>query len=357
MKGLVLSGGTGSRLRPLTHTGPKQLVPVANKPVIQYGIRDLRKAGITDIGVILGSEGGEEIQDFLGDGEDFGVDITYILQGQPLGLAHAVSTARQFVAKDDFVVYLGDNILKRGISGLVEGFESGDNVASIALQTVEEPQEFGIAEVDGAGRVTALVEKPEAPPSDLALIGIYVFSSSIFDAIDQLQPSARGELEITDAIQSLIDEGGSIHSHIVDTWWKDTGKPEDIIEANRLVLQDLSDRRDGTVESGADVRGNVDLAAGSTVRKGAVVRGPVVIGENATVNSGTYVGPYTSVGPNTRLGGVHVENSVVVGECVITTSGPIVHSIIGRGAELGSSERMLPEGQRMVIGENSKLNL
>jgi glucose-1-phosphate thymidylyltransferase len=357
MKGIVLAGGTGSRLRPITHTGPKQLVPVANKPVIQYGIEDLREAGIDEIGVVLGNKGREEIQAFLGDGSSFGVDITYIVQGNPLGLAHATGCARAFVGGDDFVVYLGDNILKQGISAFVESFRAGEYAAGIALQEVSTPGQFGIADVEDDGTVRRLIEKPTDPPSNLALIGIYVFSNRIFDAIERISPSWRGELEITDAIQVLLDDGLDIDSHIVEGWWKDTGKPRDILEANRLVLSDAVDAREGTIEVGAEVTGNVSLAPSARIESDAVVRGPVAIDDESIIQSGTYVGPYTSIGPSCTVGNVHIENSVVIGKNEITTDEVLVDCLVGRGAEIGSAADLLPEGRRLVIGENSKLRL
>ena len=357
MKGVLLSGGTGSRLRPITHTGPKQLVPVANKPVLEYAIEDLTQAGITDIGVVLGNKGRGEIQDLLGDGSKYGVDITYIVQGEPLGLAHATGCAQEFVGDDDFVVYLGDNILKSGVTDLVRSFESGDYGAGIALQEVENPQAFGIANVDTAGNVTELVEKPDDPPTNLALIGVYVFSPSVFDVIEQLEPSWRGELEITDAIQALLEGGYEIDSHVVTGWWKDTGKPEDILEANRLVLEDLKATVDGVVEDGAEVDGRVELAESARIEAGAVVRGPVSIDSGTTVKAGTYVGPYTSIGENSTLENVHVENSVVIGDSTITASGRIVDSLLGRNANVESADELLPEGRRLVVGENSQLKL
>lgn len=357
MKGLVLAGGTGSRLRPITHTGPKQLVPVANKPVLQYGIEDLREAGIDDIAVVLGNKGREEIQAFLGDGSEFGVDVTYIVQGRPLGLAHAAGCAREFVGDDDFVVYLGDNILKQGIREFVESFRTGEFAAGIALQEVDNPHQFGIADVDDHGTVQRLVEKPDDPPSNLALIGIYVFSPRIFTAIETIEPSWRGELEITDAIQVLLDDGAPIDSHIVDGWWKDTGKPADILDANRLVLEDVADARDGTVESGADVRGNVVLAPSARIEAGAVVRGPVSIAADTVVRPDTYIGPYTSVGPSCTITDAHVESSVLIGDNEITAKEVLVDCLVGRGAEIGSATSLLPEGRRLVIGENSHLKL
>lgn len=357
MKGVVLAGGTGSRLRPITHTGPKQLVPVANKPVIQYGIEDLRDAGVTDIGVVLGDKGREEIQAFLGDGSEFGVDITYIIQGEPLGLAHAAACARDFVGDENFVMYLGDNIFHQGLKGMVENFRSGTSAASIALQRVDNPQQFGIADVSDHGTIQRLVEKPDDPPSNLALVGVYVFSPAVFRVIDDLESSWRGELEITDAIQSLLDSGQAVDSHVVEGWWKDTGKPEDILDANRLVLEDLETDLQGDVHPEADVTGRVDLSEGASIEEGAVVRGPVTIGDGSVVGSNTYIGPYTAIGPATTIRGPHIENSVIVGESQLTSDVRLIDSLLGRGATVGSAEGLLPEGHRLVVGENSNLKL
>lgn len=357
MKGLILSGGRGTRLRPITHTGPKQLVPIANKPVLEYAIDDLKEAGITEIGIVLGNLGREAIQEHLGDGSDCGVEITYIVQGNPLGLAHAAGCAEDFVGNDNFVMYLGDNILEGGITDLVESFQSGDHGAGIALQQVENPQQFGVADVNDDGTVQKLVEKPDDPPSNLALIGIYVFSPAIFDAIATLEPSWRGELEITDAIQSLLDQGHSIDSAVVEGWWKDTGKPKDVLEANRLVLEDARGTIEGMIEDGADITGRVDIAEGATIEAGAVIRGPVSIGENVQITGDTYLGPYTSIGDGSIVDGAHVENSVVAGDVTIRTSVKIVDSLIGEGATVDTADELLPEGKRLVIGENSQLKL
>jgi len=357
MKGVLLSGGTGSRLRPITHTGPKQLVPVANKPVLEHAIEDLKSAGITEIGIILGNNGRNAIQDLLGDGSKYGVEITYIVQGNPLGLAHAAGCARDFVGDDDFVMYLGDNILESGVTDLVESFQAGDYGAGIALQEVENPQAFGIADVDDAGNVTELIEKPDDPPTNLALIGMYVFSPAVFDDIDDLEPSWRGEFEITDAIQSLLEDGHAIDSRVVTGWWKDTGKPEDILEANRLVLEDETLDTAGTIEDGAETDGRIELAASATIEDGAVMRGPVSIAADTTIKAGTYVGPYTSIGVNCTLENIHIENSVVIGDSTISASGRIVDSLLGRNADVESAENLLPEGRRLVVGENSQLKL
>ena len=357
MKGVLLSGGTGSRLRPITHTGPKQLVPVANKPVLEYAIEDLKEAGVTEIGVILGNKGRDEIQELLGDGSKYGVEITYIIQGNPLGLAHAAGCARDFIGNDNFVMYLGDNILKSGVTELVESFEAGNYGAGIALQEVDNPQAFGIADVDDTGNVTELIEKPDEPPTNLALTGMYVFSPAVFDAIKDLEPSWRGELEITDAIQDLLEDGYEIDSHVVTGWWKDTGKPEDILEANRLVLEDKELYTLGVIEAGAETDGQIELADSAIIEDGAVVRGPVSIAENTTIKSGTYVGPYTSIGANSTLKDIHIENSVIIGDSEITANGRIVDSLLGRNANVESADELLPEGRRLVVGENSQLKL
>ncbi|WP_435196326.1 glucose-1-phosphate thymidylyltransferase [Natronomonas sp. EA1] len=357
MKGVLLAGGTGTRLRPITHTGPKQLVPVANKPVIQYAIEDLKQAEIQEIAVVLGNKGQEDVQQFLGDGSWLGVDITYIVQGEPLGIAHAVGCAKEFVEDDPFVVYLGDNLLRDGVVDLVESFQAGDFTAGIALQSVDDPSRFGVAELDEDGQVRRLVEKPDEFVSDLALVGIYVFSPSIFEIIEGLTPSDRGELEITEAIDVLVDSGEKVDSHVVKGWWKDTGKPEDILEANRLVLESHTGSQNGVIEEDAEVTGSVELHKTAEVRDGAVVRGPVSINRGTVIRAGAYVGPYTSIGPNTVVEGVHVENSVIVGDSTITTDGRIVDSLIGRGAAVTSARDLLPEGRRLVVGENSKLKL
>jgi len=357
MKGVLLAGGTGSRLRPITHTGPKQLIPIANKPVIEYAIDDFKEAGITEIGVILGTQGREAVREYLGDGSRFGVDITYIVQGKPLGLAHAVGCARDFVDGDDFVVYLGDNILNESIADFVRGFEQGEYAAGVALQHVPNPEQFGVATLDEDGNVVRIDEKPDDPEGDLVVIGIYLFSAQVFDAIQRVEPSARGEYEITDAFQILIDEGGPVYSHRVDGWWKDTGRPEDILEANRLILDDIESTIDGTVESGAEVVGKIDLHETATVEDGAVVRGPVSIAEDVVVGDGAYVGPYTSIGPETTIRETHIENSVVIGESTIEAHETFVDSLLGRRTRLESKDGYLPDGRRLVVGENSRLRL
>ncbi len=355
MKGLILSGGHGTRLRPLTHTGPKQLIPIANKPVLFYAIEDLKEAGVTDIGLILGTNMPEKVKEAVGDGSKFGVNISYIMQGEPKGLAHAVAVAHEFVGDESFIMYLGDNILKSGINEFVEGFQDSDYQARILLQPVENPRQFGVAELDDDGNVINLVEKPKEPKSDLALVGIYLFKSSIFKAIDQIKPSWRGELEITDAIQELLNTNLKVDSHIVRGWWKDTGKPEDVLDANHLILDVLESENNGEVEDGARIKGRVFIGKGTVIKGNSVIRGPVTIGENCYIDA--YIGPYTSIGDNSRIIGGEIESSIVVGDAIIECNERIVDSLIGNHSNIVSKENSLPRGHRFIIGENSLVNL
>lgn len=358
MKGLVLSGGSGTRLRPLTHSGPKQLIPVANKPVLVYALEDLRRAGITDIGVILGLNGREQVIERIGDGSQYGVSVSYIDQGAPLGIAHAVACAEDFMADDPFVVYLGDNILRHGIEPLVAEYEDGHCDAVIALQHVSDPQQYGVAELDGAtGRLKRLVEKPKEPKSNLALVGVYLLTTPIFDAIRQIEPSWRSELEITDAIQKLIDTHHIVKHHVIQGWWKDTGTSADILEVNRLLLDDLVPLVEGTVEDGALVKGRVSIGYGSVLKRGAVVVGPTVIGKHCIIEKGTYIGPYTSVGDNTHVSGAHIEDSIIIGDSVITSTKIIVESLIGDKTQIRSTEQKLPKGHRLIVGSGSSIDL
>ncbi len=355
MKGLILAGGAGTGLRPLTHTGPKQLIPIANKPNILYCLEDVRDAGITEIGVILGENMPERVRELLGDGSSFGISITYIVQGAPKGIAHAVGCAREFMGSDPFVVYLGDNLLKGGIREMAEEFSKGDAEAQVALCRVPKPQRFGVAELDEDGNIIGLVEKPKEPKSDLALVGIYFFRESVFPIIDELKPSWRNELEITEAIDNIRKAGNLVKAHVVSGWWKDTGRPEDILEANQLILQDLETSIDGDVEEGARTSGNVRIEKGSRILSGSVIKGPVVIGKNCEIGPDTYVGPYTSIGDSTKIVGGEIEDTIVVGDCVIDCGKRIVHSLIGKHSKILSSEDEKPAGHRLIIGENSSV--
>ena len=357
MKGLILSGGKGTRLRPLTHTGPKQLIPIANKPNILYCLEDLRDAGIKDIGIILGDVMPEKVQELLGDGSAFGVRLTYIVQGAPRGIAHAVGCAREFMGKDPFVVYLGDNVLKGGIQKMVSDFEGEKSDCMVALTKVKDPQRFGVAELDANGKVIRLVEKPKEPKSDLALVGIYFFRTNIFDMIRDLKPSWRNEYEITDAIDMLVQKKYRVAAHIVTGWWKDTGKPEDILEVNHLVLDDLAPCNKGTVAKDAVLKGRIAIGEGTQVLDGSVIRGPVIIGKNCKIGPHTYIGPYTAIGDGTVVEGGEIEGSIVVGECTITCGRKIVDSLIGKGCSILPAKGEKPEGMRLIIGENSVLKI
>ncbi|HEX9902994.1 MAG TPA: glucose-1-phosphate thymidylyltransferase, partial [Acidobacteriota bacterium] len=329
MKGLILSGGKGTRLRPLTFTQAKQLVPVANKPVLFYGIEALVEAGIREIGIVVGDTK-EEIRAAVGDGSRWGrgVRVTYIEQPNPLGLAHAVLVAESFLGREPFVMYLGDNILKSGITSLVEEFTRKKPNSLILLTEVPNPQMFGVAELQG-GRVVRLVEKPREPRSNLALVGVYLFDHHIFEAAKAIRPSWRNELEITDAIQYLVEHGYEVHPHLVTGWWKDTGKIEDILEANRLILDSLAGRVEGEVDAESRVSGPVVLEKGAVVRN-STIRGPVIIGEGTEVIE-SYIGPFTSIQGRCRIVRTEIEHSIVLeGSQILDIGSRVDESLIGR---------------------------
>lgn len=358
MKGLVLAGGLGTRLRPLTHTGPKQLIPIANKPVLFYVIQDLVEAGITDIGIIVGytEERINIVKNTVGDGSRWGVRIKYIEQDAPRGIAHAVYCAKEFMGNEPFVVYLGDNILKSGIVKFVEEFKNSGAEAGILLSHVPDPQKYGVAQLDDNGVVIDVEEKPKVPKSDLALIGVYMFTPRIFRVIEALKPSWRGEYEITDAIRSIIlSKKYKVISHVVTDWWDDTGTAEAILHANHLILSDLKYKIEGSVEEGAKLIGNIELGQDSIIKNGTVVRGPVIIGKNCNIGPG-YIGPYSSIGDNTTIIGGEVESSIIIGDTRIEFDKKIVDSLIGRYTSI-ISKNSLPKGYRFIIGENSEIQL
>jgi glucose-1-phosphate thymidylyltransferase len=330
MKGLVLAGGTGTRLRPLTHTGAKQLVPVANRPVLMYVIDNLVDAGIRDIGIIISPETGKEIKATLGDGSQWDAKFTFIAQDRPGGLAHAVATAKPFLDGADFVMYLGDNLIGTMIRESVLRFESDHSVtAAIMLKEVQNPSAFGVAEVDGQGNVTRLVEKPKEPKSNLALVGVYMFRPSIFEAISQIKPSARGELEITDAISKLIELGGKVHFSRLTSWWLDTGKKDDMLIANHTVLDDwLKPEILGTVDAESQIVGRVRLEKGARIER-SIVRGPVTIGKDAVI-SDSRIGPFTAIGDRVTISGSNVEHSVIMEESKIVDVRRLEDSLIGK---------------------------
>jgi glucose-1-phosphate thymidylyltransferase len=353
MKGLILSGGKGTRLRPITYTRAKQLVPVANKPVLFYGLEALVAAGIRDIGIVVGDTHAE-IRAAVGDGSRWNARITYIEQDAPRGLAHAVLISESFIAGEPFVMYLGDNLLNRGIGAFVEEFSRERPAAQILLTRVPDPEMFGVAELDGE-RVIRLVEKPKQPRSNLALVGVYMFGAAIFDAVKVIKPSFRNELEITDAIQQLIDSGLAVRPHIVEGWWKDTGKLEDMLEANRLILDTMERRIDGTVDADSRIEGKVVIEAGAIIER-SVVRGPVIIGAGAKVTA-AYVGPFTSIGDRAEITETEIEHSIVLeGAAIKGLAARVEDSLIGRNVSIYRLP-VRPSAYRFMLGDNSEVGI
>ena len=353
MKGLILSGGKGTRLRPLTYTSAKQLVPVANKPVLFYGIEAIANAGIRDIGIVVGDTQAE-IRAAVGDGSRWGVRVEYIEQDAPRGLAHAVKISREFIGNEPFVMYLGDNLLNKGITHFVREFEEQKPAAQILLTRVPDPQQFGVAQLEG-GRVVRLVEKPKEPIGDLALVGVYMFGPEVFESVNRIRPSFRNELEITDAIQDLIDRGLTVRPHLVDGWWKDTGKLEDMLEANRLILDTFERRVEGTVDAESRVEGKVVIEAGASIER-SVVRGPAIIGCGAKIVH-AYVGPFTSIMGNVEIRDTEIEHSIVLeGSSLQNLSNRVIDSLIGRNVKI-YREPVKPSAYRFMLGDNSEVGI
>ncbi len=356
MKALILSGGKGTRLRPLTYTGAKQLVPVANKPILWYGIEAIVAAGITDIGIIISPETGTEVQNKTGNGDRFGAQITYILQEEPAGLAHAVKIAQPFLGDSPFIMYLGDNLIQDDLSPFFLSFVKQQLDALILLRTVSNPAAFGVATVDTRGKVLALVEKPKEPPSNLALVGIYFFSEQIHEAIAAIKPSPRGELEITDAIQKLIDQGKSVEALQLQGWWLDTGKKDDLLEANRIILDTrLQIAIEGEVDARSNLIGRVNVGKGAKIIN-STIRGPVIIGDYCHIES-SFIGPYTSIANEVTLIESDLEHSVVLQKAqVIGIHQRIVDSVIGQRAKLELAPQR-PKALRFMIGDDSHIEL
>jgi glucose-1-phosphate thymidylyltransferase len=373
VKALVLAGGRGTRLRPITHTRAKQLVPVANKPVLDFGLESIAAAGIKEVGIIVSDprellqpdhRTGElitvlvnsqaEIRAAVGDGSRFGLKVTYIEQEAPLGLAHAVKISEEFMAGDSFVMYLGDNLIKDGITHFVREFEAEKPDAQILLAQVARPWEFGVAELQGE-RVVRLEEKPKQPKSDLALVGVYLFTSSIFDAVRAIKPSPRGELEITDAIQHMITTGQNVRSHVIRGWWKDTGRVEDLLEANRIVLADLERRIEGTVDAATVIEGAVEIGPGTVVER-SHLRGPLIIGSDARITD-AYIGPFTALADGVRLERCEIEHSIVLDRSEIRDlDSRIESSLIGRDVVVTASDAR-PRAHRLMLGDSSRVEL
>jgi glucose-1-phosphate thymidylyltransferase len=353
MKGLILSGGKGTRLRPLTYTSAKQLVPVANKPVLFYGLEAMAGAGIHQVGIVVGDTAAE-IRAAVGDGSRWGLEVTYLEQDAPRGLAHAVLISEAYLGSEPFVMYLGDNLLNKGIAHFVRQFAEAKPAAQILLTRVPDPQMFGVAELCD-GKVVRLVEKPKEPKSDLALVGVYMFGPEIFESVKRITPSWRNELEITDAIQDLIDRGLEVRPHIVDGWWKDTGKLEDMLEANRLILDTLERRIDGTVDAESRIEGKVVIEAGAVVER-SIVRGPVIIGARARITH-AYIGPFTSIMNDVSVRDTEIEHSIVLeGSVISDLQNRVEDSLIGKNVRI-YREPVKPSAYRFMLGDNSEVGI
>jgi glucose-1-phosphate thymidylyltransferase len=351
MKALILSGGHGTRLRPITHSQQKQLIPVANKPILFYPIEDVIEAGVRDIGIIVGPNKEQVIETVRS--RDWDAEIEFISQGDPIGLAHTILISKEYLGDDEFIMYLGDNIIKGGVTRHAQRFLALSPDSLVLLAQVEEPQRFGVAELDENGKVKRLVEKPKVPPSNFALAGIYFFKPIIIEACKQIKPSWRNELEITDAIQWLIDNDYQVEASVVDGWWKDTGRSEDILEANRLVLDDITSRSEGSTES-SKVYGRVVIEAGSTV-EGSTLKGPCIVGKGCRIKD-SYIGPYTSINDDCLIEGTEIEDSVIMEGCSIIDAGRIVESLIGRNVKIRQNS-CRPRGYRLTLGDNSTVEL
>jgi len=353
MKGLILSGGHGTRLRPITYSQQKQLIPVANKPILFYCIEDLIASGVKSIGIIVGPNK-EQVMEAVNSVE-WGAKITFIYQDHPGGLAHAVKISKDFLGDDKFIMYLGDNILRGGSTTFVKDFANSSVAASLLLTPVDHPEQYGLALVDEQKKVIVkLVEKPKVPPTNLSIVGIYGLTPLIFKAISELKPSWRNELEITDALQWLIDNGHTVKFKMVEGWWKDTGRAEDILEANRLILDDLKAENRGKLEK-STVKGRACIGRGSMIKDNSTIKGPVIIGENCTI-SNAYIGPYASIGNNCAIENAEIEDSIVMEGTRITNVGKIVDSLIGRDVTIEKSSG-LPTGTRFTIGDSSRVSL
>lgn len=354
MKALILAAGKGNRLKPLTNTRPKHLLPVANKPILFYILEQIRQTGIDDIGIVISPDTGPQLQQAVGDGSRWGAKVSYILQPQPLGLAHAVKVSRDFLGDSPFLMFLGDNLIQGSITTYVEQFNRSRTDALVVLKKMPNPQAFGVAQLDKANRIVCIEEKPRQPKSDLVVIGIYVFSPAIHRAIEQIKPSARGELEITDSIQQLINNGGQVLSQILEGWWLDTGSRDDLLKANCIMLEEFTTRRlAGRVDSKSSIIGAVEICEG-TVVENSKINGPASFGANCVIRN-SFIGPFTSVSDKTTIEDSSVENSVILGDCRICSSQPLKDSVIGQGVKLNKITK--ENGIRLFVGDDAVLDL
>jgi glucose-1-phosphate thymidylyltransferase len=357
VKGLLLAGGHGTRLRPLTFTGNKHMIPIANKPMLFHGLEHMVNAGIKEIGVILGPIK-EGVRESLGNGSIFGAEITYIEQPDPKGLAHAVLISEDFVSGDPFVMYLGDNLIKQGVKPLIYSYYNEASDCVICVSKVKNPEQYGVVEINSEGQILRLVEKPQKAISNLALAGVYLFNDKVFEAAKAIKPSWRNELEITDAIQYLLDTGRKIAVQNIDGWWKDTGKPEDILEANQLVLDDIQTYfENAIIDHLSHVTGKVYIGKNTIIHPNTTIKGPSTIGEDCEIGPNVYIGPYTSIGDKVKVLSGEVESSIIMSNVIINCSRRIVDSIIGKYSRLESGATILPAGIRLVLGENTVCRL
>ena len=355
MKGIILHGGHGTRLRPLTHTGPKQLLPIANKPMSQFGLESMIDAGIKDIAIIIGGIGSKKVKEYYGNGEEFGINITYVEQDEPRGIAHAISLCQEFVGEDKFLTFLGDNILLDTISEYVSEFEKSDADASIVLCEVNNPTRFGIAEVR-EGIITKIIEKPKNPPSNLAVIGVYLLTPKIFEKIKKLKPSWRNEFEITDTLQMMLEDKEKIIYNTVKKNWKDTGTPEDIIQANNIILNKMSPYFYGNKDESVTISGNIMVGKNSIIKEGSNLKGPIIVGENCIIGNNCHIGPNTSIGNNSIISNSNIENSIVMSNCKIQYKGKIQNSIISNDSEI-SQQIDKQDFKVFLLGEGTKISL
>jgi len=353
LKGIILHGGHGTRLRPLTHTGPKQLLPIANKPMSQYCVESLRDADITDIAIIIGGIGSNKVQEYYGNGEKFGVRLTYISQDAPRGIAQAIRLCKEFVNNEKFVVFLGDNILKKSISEYVQRFKDSDASASILLCEVSNPTQFGIADIKD-GTIKKIMEKPKDPPTNLAVTGIYLLTPTIFDIIDRLKPSWRNEYEITDALQMLLQENYKITYDMVTDYWKDTGTPHDIIHANQVILSGMTPYFEGKKDNTVTITGNVMIGSGTIIKESTKITGPIIIGKDCQIGPNAHIDANTSIGDNSKIANCHIGNSIIMSGCNINGDFTIKDSIIAFNAEITKSNT--PD-KIFLLGEGTKISL